>query len=217
MFDGNSAEIYGGAMYVTANTAAPAGLILDNVTFSANSAGFDGGAIFNLTDDSFLPLALFNATFAGNSALRAGGAIDNSGTGMDLVLSNVILWNNTASAGENQIHYSPNTPSARIDHSIVQGGDAGSHRADGVPDTAFGSGTGNLATDPLLGPLQDNGGFTLTFLPARDGSAIDTGTCDLFEDQRGVPRPLGGSCDIGAVELDPYPIFASGFEPDTTP
>ena len=68
-------------------------------------------------------------------------------------------------------------------------------------------GFGEFPIDPLLGPLQDNGGFTLTHAigpesPALDAAGADqTLPCsDAFEDQRGVARPDGPACDIGAFE-----------------
>jgi hypothetical protein len=59
--------------------------------------------------------------------------------------------------------------------------------------------------DPGLGPLGNNGGPTQTHAPLAGSSpAIDavTGTCPPpADDQRGVARPQGPACDIGAVEL----------------
>src|SRR5581483_10018875 len=49
-----------------------------------------------------------------------------------------------------------------------------------------------------------NGGPTLTFALLPDSPAIDSGdsfVCPLT-DQRGIPRPQGGSCDVGAFELE---------------
>lgn len=59
-----------------------------------------------------------------------------------------------------------------------------------------------LEGDPLLSPLQNNGGNTLTQLPAAGSPAIDSAdstTC-LPTDQRGIVRPDGLGCDMGAVE-----------------
>ena len=52
-----------------------------------------------------------------------------------------------------------------------------------------------------LGALADNGGPTLTYLPAAGSPAVDGGdpACPAL-DQRGTPRPRGASCDRGAVE-----------------
>ena len=59
--------------------------------------------------------------------------------------------------------------------------------------------------DPLLDVLADNGGPThtralLAGSPALN--AVPTGDCHVAEDQRGVARPQGPACDIGAFESD---------------
>ena len=62
----------------------------------------------------------------------------------------------------------------------------------------------SFSGDPLLGPLTDNGGPTLTHALLPGSPAIDAITdaaaCTLAADQRGVARPQGSACDIGAVE-----------------
>ncbi len=56
-------------------------------------------------------------------------------------------------------------------------------------------------TNPYLGALTNNGGPTLTHMPFPPSKAIDNGQCaGITTDQRGVVRPVGLSCDIGAVE-----------------
>ena len=66
-------------------------------------------------------------------------------------------------------------------------------------------------TDPLLGPLADNGGPTPTMAlrPASPAiNAADSASCPPT-DQRGVVRPQLGECDIGAFELpDAFYILA---------
>ena len=76
--------------------------------------------------------------------------------------------------------------------------------------------TGNLiGSDPLLGPLQNNGGATFTHYLLSGSPAIDAGNPDVTgsggftcqaTDQRGVPRPQGAQCDIGALEVS-YPRY----------
>ncbi len=60
-------------------------------------------------------------------------------------------------------------------------------------------------TDPMLGPLADNGGPTLTMALLPGSPAIDAGDDSAAPptDQRGVQRPLGKASDIGAYEYDP--------------
>ncbi len=65
-----------------------------------------------------------------------------------------------------------------------------------------------LGVDPMLGPLQDNGGPTLTEAPLPGSPAIDAGDDSLipagvFTDQRGTdfPRIVNYTVDIGAVEV----------------
>jgi len=68
-------------------------------------------------------------------------------------------------------------------------------------------------TDPLLGPLANNGGSTQTHALLTGSPAIDAGNAGgctdnlgvvLKTDQRGFHRPIGLHCDIGAVEVGPY-------------
>jgi hypothetical protein len=83
--------------------------------------------------------------------------------------------------------------------------------------------------DPLLLPLDANGGLTPTRALAPRSIAVDAGgaTC-LPTDQRGVPRPYDGDvdgtplCDIGAFELwfhgvvDPYDDWDDDGVPNAT-
>ncbi|MDZ7734275.1 MAG: choice-of-anchor Q domain-containing protein [Acidimicrobiia bacterium] len=65
-------------------------------------------------------------------------------------------------------------------------------------------------TDPELGGFLDNGGSTHTRLPDAGSPLVDAipaGTDDLCDgtygtDQRGIERPQGSGCDIGAVERE---------------
>jgi hypothetical protein len=62
----------------------------------------------------------------------------------------------------------------------------------------------SFAADPKLGLLQDNGGDTHSHALLNGSPAIDAipeGSCDLGDDQRGVTRPQGDGCDIGAYEV----------------
>lgn len=168
---------------------------LTNVTFSGNSATSyegEGGGLFNF---GFSSPTLTNVTFTGNSATLYGGGISSWST--TPIITNSILWGNTP----DQI-----SGSATITYSDVQGSDVY-------------LGTGNINQDPLLGPLADNGGFTLTHALGTDSPAIDAGdpTNCPATDQRGFPRPVDGDgvdgprCDMGAYEFEvmqiDFPIY----------
>ena len=56
-----------------------------------------------------------------------------------------------------------------------------------------------------LQPLASNGGPTQTHAITTDSAAFNAGTCEVDEDQRGVTRPQGDSCDVGAFELEAGP------------
>jgi hypothetical protein len=172
-FNGNTSDMGGGMMNWSSSSP-----ILTNVTFHANVALEQGGGMYN---DSGSNPDLTNLTLSGNTALEGGGLYNAYGS--NPVVANSILYGD--SGGE----FFDVSGTRVVSHSIVQGGYAG---------------TGNLNTDPLLGPLQDNGGFTQTMALLPDSPAInaaDDGNCPST-DQRGVARPQGSHCDIGAYEAE---------------
>lgn len=180
---GNTASNNGGGMYIY-NGSDP---ILTNMTFSGNTAVNRGGGVY--VNGGSHP-EFTNSTITGNTAASGGGLFnDDSDLWNEVYFWNSILWGNTG--GQIialDIHI-------WIWHSVVQDG--------------FGSTwPTNTTADPLLGPLADNGGFSLTHTLGTGSSAIDTadpGYCPAF-DQRDFPRPMDGDgdgapiCDIGAVE-----------------
>ncbi|HET6632281.1 MAG TPA: choice-of-anchor Q domain-containing protein [Rhodanobacteraceae bacterium] len=206
-FADNSAQ-FGGAMFDDGGDGA-SNPTLANVTFSGNSASNDGGAMYNYGAGSTghsSPM-LSNVTFSGNTASGAGSAMYNdarSDGASSPVLRNVILWDGT---GGSPSELQNNAATTTIDHSVVRGGCT--------------AGDGNICTnvitaDPKLLALADNGGTTPTLLPDAGSSAIDAGDDSVCAslpvggvDQRGVVRPQGAHCDIGAVEVVQYVLTAS--------
>ena len=67
----------------------------------------------------------------------------------------------------------------------------------------------NVSADDLkLGPLQDNGGGTMTHALGAGSVAIDhipAVDCEVDQDQRGAERPQGPECDVGSVEMEVAP------------
>ncbi|CAG0935945.1 hypothetical protein TFLX_04799 [Thermoflexales bacterium] len=167
---------------------------LTNVTFSFNSSsGGAGGGMNNTTGSN---PTLTNVTFNGNSANWGGGM--NNYNSSNPQIRNTIFWGNTDNSHGAQI-YNYNSSTPIVNDSVVQ---------DGCP--AQSACTNIIITNPLLGTLGYYGGFTLVVPLQTGSSAINTGNDAVCPatDQRGVSRPQGMHCDIGAYEYQP---------PDTIP
>lgn len=141
-----------------------------------------------------MPSARANATStatAGASGSSQGGALYvQSGT---VTLTDTILWNDTAATGAEV--YVAGGATVTVGTSVVAGV---------CPTGATCSGI--LGTDPLLGALGNNGGPTPTMLPGAGSPGIDAGVGCAATDQRGITRPQGSACDIGAVEVIQYAL-----------
>ncbi|WP_291213595.1 right-handed parallel beta-helix repeat-containing protein [Dokdonella sp.] len=209
--DNNASYYFCGGLYVADGGIAT----VTASTFHHNFARYDGGAICVAGT-----LNASNVTITGNSVYGGGGGITLWGSGM-LYLDHLTVAQNQANGSGGGISHRAApawTGSATIDGSIISGNIQGAGS-----DLNLGSqwsGTSNLiaSSDARLGPLQDNGGATPTMLPGPDSAALDAiapQDCTLAVDQRGVARPQGAGCDIGAVEVVTDSIFANGF--DATP
>ena len=138
-------------------------------------------------------MTIVNSTISGNSATLGGGIY----TYGNLEVSNTIL--NAGASGENIF----NNGGTVTSHGYNICSDNGGGYLNGPDD--------QVNTDPLLGPLQDNGGPTLTHAPLPGSPAIDAGdpnfTPPPFRDQRGrcFYRVFGRRIDVGSVEVQPGP------------
>jgi hypothetical protein len=188
------------------------GVTIVNSTISGNSAGESGGGI----NASFL--TIMNSTISGNSAANSGGGIDAGG----VVITNSTISGNSADSGGGIYHYVGNleisdtilNAGASGENIFNNGGTVTSHGYNISSDNGGGylNGPGDqINTDPLLGPLQNNGGPTLTHAPLTGSPAIDAGdpnfTPPPFRDQRGpcFYRVFGRRIDVGSVEIQPRP------------
>jgi hypothetical protein len=191
-------------------------------TFASNSAGvgivttttLEGGAIFINAQGSG---AIVNSTFSGNSAHDNGGAIANNGT---VSVSFSTFSANSAPNG-NSVSATHNTLTLKADifsnstNCLISGGSIVSDGHNLATDSSCNlNATGDLPnTAPGLDPsgLQNNSGSTQTIALLSSSAAVDTipTPCtnasgnSVSIDQRGVTRPQGTNCDIGAFELQP--------------
>ena len=209
IFSGNSADVGGGLDTYSITQ-------LKNVTFSDNSASVGGGMSIVIGNDNTLTLT--NVTFSGNTATNYGGGLSNYlGTS---ILTNVTFSNNSANNGGGV--YVWNGSTLKLKNTLLAGGNAPtgpdcsgtltSYGYNLIQDpsgcTITGDETGNIyGKDPLLGPLAQNGGYTLTHALLRGSPAIDAADFTdpngnpVIVDQRGVTRPQGPANDMGAFEF----------------
>jgi hypothetical protein len=214
-----------------------------NVTMStiSGNAAQQGGGTFAHDNGT---LYLRNSTISGNIAVRGGGimnASDQDRFGNTFAWNSTISFNQATESGGGLVNDSvvQGNAGARLYNSIVsnnvagdcssQGGGvaSGGYNLDSDGSCGFGTGVGDLPhTDPKLGPLQDNGGPTWTHAllpgsPAIDhiddaGCRFDYNNAPIAEDQRGVARPQGAACDIGAYEAEQSFVTPTAI-PSTTP
>ena len=219
---------HGGGLYLDGEA------IILNSTVSSNSATAGtgpagngngvGGGIYNISD-----LALTNCTIANNiatgSTLDSGGGIHNDGT--------LVIFDSTVAG--NQADYGGGLEGfLTLGDSIVATNTANTFGSDGSGSVASsdynliqntsgltisGTTTHNITgQNPLLGPLQNNGGLTFTMALLSGSPAIDKGrNFGSTTDQRGRPRPYdlpsianaagGDGSDIGAFEVLPTPTL----------
>ena len=207
-FTGNVATTWeGGAVYNDSDANIENSVIAGN---SANDATHgNGGGIFNSSE-----LALVNDTIAGNFAHQGGGVWNDnsntvSGTNLTVANNHSVLpgggwWNqNTLDSVQGSI-FSGNVPDQCANDGGTDALGSGGHNLDTGATCAF-SQPGDIsnALTAQLGPLANNGGLTWTMaIPATSlANNADGGSCPST-DQRGVARPLGAGCDIGAYEFD---------------
>ncbi len=173
-------------------------LTMDRCTLSGNTAsgGGDGGGIY--VDGS--GAAITNVTISGNSA-SAGGGLFNNGNGVNVAATTIA--SNTGGGIANTGVGVSLTGTIIANNGVNCAGtvtDSGTNLQ--FPGTTCGASI--TSADPLLQSLANNGGPTLTQALSAGSPAIDANTEDCpppATDQRGVSRPQGSACDIGAFEF----------------
>jgi len=204
---GNTAD-FGGGVYNGGS------LNIVNSTISGNTANTEGAGVYNP-----VTVTIINSTFSDNASKIAGGVF-NTGT---LVITNSTITNNTSMFLAGGV---VNLNNFQIGNTILNEGHASANiynNSTGVvmslgynlsSDDASGILTGpgdRIGTNPMLGPLQNNGGHTLTHALLPGSRAIDAGNPNFkpppFFDQRGpgFHRVVNGRIDIGSFEVQATP------------
>jgi hypothetical protein len=153
-----------------------------------------GGGIWETSSATFV-----NCTVAQNRAAgrfqEGGGLYSAAAPGEGPVIKNCVFVQNAAASGPDLRGHVRSQ-----DFNLI--GSANGHTPTGA------TGQNIVGQDAKLGPLADNGGLTQTHAllagsPAIDRSPADA--CPVPTDERGVHRPQGANCDVGAYELDTVP------------
>ncbi|MGI8551158.1 MAG: choice-of-anchor Q domain-containing protein [Dehalococcoidia bacterium] len=225
---GNAANVYSSGYSNGGGISNFGTLTVANSTLSGNSAsgglnGFGGG----IHSDRGT-VTLTNSTLSGNTASGTFGASTGGGIsiyGSTLTLTNSTLSGNSASSGYGGgIATDSSNGTTSLANTIVANSGIGGDCSGPITDNGYNLDSDNSCglqpangsmrdlpnTDPKLGPLQNNGGPTLTMALLPGSPAIDAGgtpdanpTCIQGTDQRGpgFPRLINGACDIGAFEV----------------
>lgn len=197
---GNVAESDGGGIAIRYGEYAPSPTTIINSTISGNT-GSEGGGL--MLDGGNAQVS--NSTIAFNLATTRGAGISASQYSYQIELQSTIVSDNLTGGSPGNVWAFPKTIS-------------GANNL--VPNP---SGPGELpgdtiTQDPLLLPLADNGGPTLTHALGENSPALDAGNnvLGLVFDQRraNFMREYGAATDIGAFEEQPATdvIFQNGFE-----
>ncbi len=200
---GNVTNNDGGGIHVGSN----ASVILNHSTVTNNTANAD----YNASDTS---------TWNGG-----GGGIFVSPTG-EIQIQNSIVAGNIDMTSDALLHYPwpdvyvYSSPRGSGTLTSLGGNLIGDGTGSSGWDTSDLLGTSAAPSDPMLDTLAQNApGKTLTHALRTGSPAIDAlATCTPGEDQRGVIRPQGSACDIGAYELggevpsNPLPVL-TGLSP----
>jgi predicted outer membrane repeat protein len=190
-FAGNSAA-FGGA--VSMNTVgAGASYLLADCTFNGNSAASKGGAVYDSGIADIVSCTISGNQVAGTG--HGGGVFEGDGVGTTNLNNTIVAGNLRVGGGADDVFGAVDADASSYN---LVGDGTGTNLMDGVNGNQVG--THGRPIDPRLGPLQDNGGPTLTMALLGDSPALNRGDPALVgtPDQRGTLR--GDQPSIGAFE-----------------
>ena len=202
--DGNRGKFYGGALEVSQQVT-----VLQS-TITGNKAGHSFGPTGAAAEiQGGATLIISDSTVAGNITQPAGrGAIDNFGGTLILSFATLsggrqglLTGGGFESATGTILAGNGTTPNCSIALRETVGYNLSTDSSCGLSKT-----TDLTGANPMLKPLANNGGPTMTKALPRSSPAVNAGgrpassSCPAT-DQRGQSRPFGPACDIGAFEL----------------
>jgi hypothetical protein len=187
----------GGGIFFASGTAPTPAIVIENSTISGNTAGDDGGAFARTGNTGTLTIR--HSTITGNtaSATAAGSGggglfIINTFTGVTTLRNSIVSGNTNVNAPD---ILSPGASAVNVNFCAV---------GSALGWTPSGTSGNNLpfGTNLQLGPLQNNGGPTMTHEPGPNAPPVNAGDPAFMPppafDQRGTgfARVVGGILDI---------------------
>jgi parallel beta helix pectate lyase-like protein len=185
---------------------------ITNSTISGNSAvGSKGAASYAGGLMNYHYLTIDSSTITGNTASTQGGGIWNVETGgivggpssTQLDLNRSVIAGNEAASGPELFNYQRLFTTVTADNHNLFGTNSDPGVSGFTPGASDIIPAAGVMIGDILAPLADNGGPTLTHALVPGSPAIDAAPVDAdcpATDQRGVARPQGAMCDIGAFE-----------------
>jgi len=193
---GNQAMASGGGLHAGGAAEVQSSTISGNVAGGPGWTGYGGG----IDAGTGTTLTLKSSTVTNNQSFNSA----LSGAGLEAApaseAANTIVAHNVA--------HSEDQAAAAVSDCGGTLESLGHNLSDGT-DCGFVHATDRQGVPVLLGPLAANGGPTDTQAVLPGSLALDAGAGCAAVDQRGVSRPRGSACDIGAYELAP-PLAETG-------
>ncbi|MGP3948224.1 choice-of-anchor Q domain-containing protein [Streptomyces sp. 7N604] len=207
---GNTAGEAGGIRFDDSGTVTNSTIAGNQVTDPGDRPGSLGGYGGGIDIRGLGRVQIVNSTVTGNSATDGGGGINIAPAYLDslpspvtdiinlplghVTLKNTIVAGNvTDGSGRGRAAGECTKAFAKIEslgHNLDRDNSCGLNASGDLP-----------RRDPGLGPLADHGGPTDTVALRPDSPALDAAADCPAADQRGIARPQGPACDIGAYEL----------------
>ncbi|WP_031482364.1 choice-of-anchor Q domain-containing protein [Streptomyces bicolor] len=204
---GNAAGEAGGIRFDAGGTVTNSTIADNRVTDPGDRPGSLGGYGGGIDIRGTETVQILNSTITGNSSSHGGGGINIAPAYLDslpepipdiidlplgrMTLRNSVVAGNTVDGAAADCEKAFATITS-LGHNIDADGSCHLTAAGDLP-----------SRDPLVGPLTDNGGPTDTAALLPGSLAVDAAADCPATDQRGIARPQGTACDIGAYERMP--------------
>ncbi|MFI6007543.1 choice-of-anchor Q domain-containing protein [Streptomyces sp. NPDC051243] len=204
---GNTAGEAGGIRFDDSGTVTNSTIADNRVTDPGDRPGSLGGYGGGIDIRGTGAVRILNSTITGNSSSDGGGGINIAPAYLDslpapipdivdlplgrMILRNSLVAGNTAGGAAADCAKAFATITS-LGHNIDADGSCHLTAAGDLPGRV-----------PLVGPLTDNGGHTDTVALLPGSPALDAAADCPATDQRGIARPQGTACDIGAYERTP--------------